>query len=99
MGGRVLFAVGVMALFVHFDKMFSVVKMAGAFTLVTIIGKQTLGASGNDCILLFAGMLGVSMVPTLLKRLLTIAATYPLALSFPVASKILPKYTIDESNF
>lgn len=97
--GRVLFVIGLMALLIHFDKMFSVLKIAGAFAMFTMLGKQAFGASGNDCILAFAAVLGMSMLPALLKRIMTIAATYPLALSFPLASKILPKYTIDESNF
>jgi len=60
---------------------------------------STFGLDNSDVFVAFAGLVAIYVVPNLLKRLITIAATYPLALTFKYASQILPKYTIDESNF
>lgn len=54
----------------------------------------------DDAILVLAGLLGVMALPRLYKKLLTVAATYPLAIIFPsIVSKILPKYVIGEDKF
>jgi len=39
------------------------------------------------------------VLPIIYKRLLTIVATYPLALTFKYAAKILPKYNVSEEDF
>uniref|UniRef100_A0A7S2LY95 Glutamate-1-semialdehyde 2,1-aminomutase n=1 Tax=Zooxanthella nutricula TaxID=1333877 RepID=A0A7S2LY95_9DINO len=57
------------------------------------------GLSNDDVIAVLAALLLARAVPILYKRVLTIAATYPLALFFPYAKHLLPKYAIDETNF
>jgi glutamate-1-semialdehyde 2,1-aminomutase len=57
------------------------------------------GLAYEDALAICAALLLIRGGPMLFKKLLTLAATYPLALAFPVVSKILPKYTIDEANF
>lgn len=44
-------------------------------------------------------LLFIRMVPYTYKRLLTLAATYPLALSFPIAKNLIPKYDLSEEEF
>jgi glutamate-1-semialdehyde 2,1-aminomutase len=46
-----------------------------------------------------AAVLTLWTLPQIFKRLLTVAATYPLANIFPIVSKILPKYVIGEDKF
>mmetsp|Transcript_57339 Transcript_57339/g.100439 ORF Transcript_57339/g.100439 Transcript_57339/m.100439 type:complete len:602 (+) Transcript_57339:108-1913(+) len=55
--------------------------------------------TADDGLVIAAVALGVSAVPMLYKKLLTLVATYPLALTFKFASKILPKYVIGEDKF
>merc|ERR1719464_1330063 len=57
------------------------------------------GLSSDDTVAVFAALLGLRAVPLLYKRILTLACTYPLALTFKYASRILPKYSIDEEHF
>ncbi|CAK8988278.1 unnamed protein product [Durusdinium trenchii] len=58
-----------------------------------------LGFTSDDAIATIATVFGLRAIPFLYKRLITLAATYPLALTFRFASKILPKYTIEEAQF
>lgn len=58
-----------------------------------------LGFSHDDSVAVLAAVFGLRAIPFIGKRLMTLAATYPLALTFRFASKILPKYTIDEAQF
>jgi len=60
---------------------------------------KKIGLSESDASVMCATLLGMKIVPMLIKRLVTIAATFPLALIFPYASQILPKYSISESEF
>jgi glutamate-1-semialdehyde 2,1-aminomutase len=53
----------------------------------------------DDSILVLAAVCGVWAVPKLYKKVLTLAATYPLAIAFKFVSKILPKYVIGEDRF
>jgi len=55
--------------------------------------------TANDGLVVSAVLLGVAAAPVLYKKLLTLTATYPLALTFKFASKILPKYVIGEDKF
>jgi len=64
-----------------------------------VLTSSLVGLSQDDSWAVLAALLGLRAAPMLYKRLLTVAATYPLALTFKYASKILPKYTIDEENF
>merc|ERR1719464_566995 len=57
------------------------------------------GLSSDDTVAVFAALLGLRAVPLLYKRILTLACTYPLALTFKYASRILPKYSLDEEDF
>lgn len=58
-----------------------------------------IGFSFDDTVAVMAVIAGLRAVPFLYKRILTIIATYPLALTFRYASKILPKYSISEEEF
>eukprot|EP00933_Yihiella_yeosuensis_P050064 TRINITY_DN47830_c0_g1_i1.p1 TRINITY_DN47830_c0_g1~~TRINITY_DN47830_c0_g1_i1.p1 ORF type:complete len:598 (+),score=152.30 TRINITY_DN47830_c0_g1_i1:61-1854(+) len=61
-----------------------------------------LGAVGftyDDTIAIIAAIALIRAIPIVCKRVLTIAATYPLALAFKYVSKILPKYSISEEEF
>ncbi|CAJ1332972.1 unnamed protein product [Effrenium voratum] len=60
---------------------------------------SALGFEQADTVAILAAIFGLRSVPFLYKRVITIAATYPLALTFRYASKILPKYTIEEAEF
>jgi len=54
----------------------------------------------DDSVLVAAVVFGAGSLPMLYKKVLTLAATYPLAIVFPsVVSKILPKYVIGEDKF
>jgi glutamate-1-semialdehyde 2,1-aminomutase len=57
------------------------------------------GLGQDDAVAVIAALAFVRVMPIVFKRLITIVATYPLALTFKYASKILPKYTIGEENF
>lgn len=57
------------------------------------------GFSSDDTAAVLAALLTVRTLPMILKRILTLVATYPLALTFKYASQILPKYTIPEEKF
>mmetsp|Transcript_73174 Transcript_73174/g.202958 ORF Transcript_73174/g.202958 Transcript_73174/m.202958 type:complete len:601 (+) Transcript_73174:89-1891(+) len=57
------------------------------------------GLGYDDAVALLSTLLLIRALPMLVKKALTLAATYPLAITFPVASKILPKYTIGEDGF
>jgi len=57
------------------------------------------GLGQDDAVAVIAALAFVRVMPIVIKRLITIVATYPLALTFKYASKILPKYTIGEENF
>jgi len=67
--------------------------------LWTVLTSSWVGLSHDDTIAVIAAVVGLRAIPFLYKRILTIAATYPLALTFKFASKILPKYSISEENF
>jgi len=58
-----------------------------------------LGMTSDDSIAVIAGLLFVRSVPIIYKRTLTIAATYPLALTFKYIKWVIPKYSISEEEF
>jgi glutamate-1-semialdehyde 2,1-aminomutase len=60
---------------------------------------EKLGLGYDDSVAVLTALCVVFAVPLVYKKLLTLAASYPLSLTFPLASKILPKYTITEENF
>eukprot|EP00931_Biecheleriopsis_adriatica_P071958 TRINITY_DN4593_c0_g2_i1.p1 TRINITY_DN4593_c0_g2~~TRINITY_DN4593_c0_g2_i1.p1 ORF type:complete len:601 (+),score=147.98 TRINITY_DN4593_c0_g2_i1:48-1850(+) len=57
------------------------------------------GLDSDDSIAVITAIVGLRAIPFLFKRIITIAATYPLAIAFRVVSQILPKYSIDEAEF
>ncbi|CAE8593068.1 unnamed protein product, partial [Polarella glacialis] len=57
------------------------------------------GLGQDDTIAIIATILGLRSVPFLYKRAITIAATYPLQLTFKYVAQIIPKYTISEEEF
>jgi len=63
------------------------------FKVGSFMGDGTVGIQAT------AGLLALWALPQILKQLVTVAATYPLANVFPVLSKILPKYVIGEDQF
>mmetsp|Transcript_95364 Transcript_95364/g.208617 ORF Transcript_95364/g.208617 Transcript_95364/m.208617 type:complete len:603 (-) Transcript_95364:78-1886(-) len=67
--------------------------------LVWGFSTSLLGFSSADTAAILAAILVVRSVPYLGKRLLTLAATFPLQLVLPIAKHILPKYTIPEEKF
>ncbi|CAE7723065.1 mycA [Symbiodinium pilosum] len=67
--------------------------------LLYVVLKSGLGFDNDDTVAILAAVAGLRAIPFLYKRLLTLVATYPLSLTFKFASKILPKYTIDEDLF
>jgi len=72
---------------------------ATGLILWSALTSSYVGFSSDDTVAIFAALLGLRTVPILYKRLLTLAATYPLALTFKFASRILPKYSISEDQF
>lgn len=91
-------ASAVVTVLVHLDKLGNVLPLAAAWFLVSTF-LQKFGLSSQTATLVCASFLGLKIVPMLLKRMLTIAATFPLALVFKHVSHIIPKYAISESNF
>jgi glutamate-1-semialdehyde 2,1-aminomutase len=71
--------------------------IASAILLFSVLSWAGFGQ--DDAVGVIAALAFVRVMPIIFKRLITIAATYPLALTFKYASKILPKYTINEENF
>mmetsp|Transcript_98940 Transcript_98940/g.261354 ORF Transcript_98940/g.261354 Transcript_98940/m.261354 type:complete len:601 (+) Transcript_98940:90-1892(+) len=57
------------------------------------------GMTFDDSMAVIATLGMIRCAPIIFKRVLTIAATYPLALTFKFASQIIPKYTIEEEEF
>jgi len=57
------------------------------------------GLTLDDSMAVIATLGIIRCAPIIFKRLMTIAATYPLALTFKFASQVIPKYTIDEEEF
>jgi len=57
------------------------------------------GLTFDDSMAVIATLGMIRCVPIIFKRVMTIAATYPLALFFKFASQIIPKYTIEEEEF
>eukprot|EP00929_Paragymnodinium_shiwhaense_P044350 TRINITY_DN22753_c0_g1_i1.p1 TRINITY_DN22753_c0_g1~~TRINITY_DN22753_c0_g1_i1.p1 ORF type:complete len:598 (-),score=167.36 TRINITY_DN22753_c0_g1_i1:360-2153(-) len=74
------------------------VKCYGYMALI-VLGTGSVGLTYDDGVAVVAALFVLRTLPMLYKKLLTTAATYPLALTFPLASQILPKYTIDEDKF
>jgi glutamate-1-semialdehyde 2,1-aminomutase len=57
------------------------------------------GLTFDDSMAVIATLGMIRCTPIIFKRLMTIAATYPLALTFKFVAQIIPKYTIDEEEF
>jgi glutamate-1-semialdehyde 2,1-aminomutase len=57
------------------------------------------GLANDDVMVVVAIPLLVWSLPMLYKKVLTLAATYPLAIVFRFVSKIMPKYVIGEDRF
>lgn len=90
-------------------------KLIGFFTLVAVAGRMplkcvvyvaalymgwsALSLGYDDSILVATVLFGIWAVPMLYKKVITFVATYPLAIVFKFASKILPKYVIGEEKF
>lgn len=70
-----------------------------AFLLWSILSSGLIGLGSDDIIAVVAALVFLRAVPLIYRRGLTLIATYPLALTFPYAKHILPKYTIDEEGF
>jgi glutamate-1-semialdehyde 2,1-aminomutase len=70
-------------------------------TIALLHGIMTslMGFSFDDSVAVIGTIAMARCAPIIFKRLITIAATYPLALTFKYASQIIPKYSIDEENF
>jgi len=94
----ILTASVVATILVHLDKLEKILPLAGMW-FVASTALQKIGLSSSISTLICAGLLGLKIVPMLLKRLLTIVATFPLALVFKYVSHIIPKYTINETDF
>lgn len=60
---------------------------------------SVVGLVYEDAVAVVAALLLIRAIPMMAKRILTVGATYPLAIMFPLASQILPKYTIGEDQF
>jgi len=58
-----------------------------------------MGLTYDDAVAVIAALVMARAIPVVFKQLLTLAATWPLALTFPYASQILPKYNISEDQF
>lgn len=67
--------------------------------LWAVLTSSFVGLSEDDTVAIIATIFGLRAVPFMYKRIITIAATYPLALTFRLAKNILPKYNIDEDKF
>eukprot|EP00930_Biecheleria_cincta_P037709 TRINITY_DN2590_c0_g1_i2.p1 TRINITY_DN2590_c0_g1~~TRINITY_DN2590_c0_g1_i2.p1 ORF type:complete len:623 (+),score=129.39 TRINITY_DN2590_c0_g1_i2:65-1870(+) len=72
--------------------------MTGAL-MWAVLTSSFVGLGEDDTVAIIATVYGLRAIPFMYKRILTIAATYPLALTFRLAKQILPKYTIDEDKF
>merc|ERR1740138_1025204 len=70
-----------------------------ASAILLFSGLVWAGFGQEDAVGVIAAVAFVRVMPIIFKRLITIAATYPLALTFKFASQIIPKYTIDEEEF
>jgi len=92
--------IGLMMFIVSLGKMpFKCYGYCGAGALVWKILTSAVGLSTDDALAAIMTLLFVRMVPYTYKRLLTLAATYPLALSFPLAKHLIPKYDLSEEDF
>lgn len=60
---------------------------------------SVVGLSTDDSLACIMTVLLMRMIPLMYARILTIAATYPLALSFPIIKHLIPKYTLGEEDF
>lgn len=96
---HILTACTVATVLVHLDTLESVLPIAGLWFVTSTVAEHLMGMSHADSAVVFGGLLAMKLVPMLFKRVVTIYATFPLALVFKYVSQILPKYTIDESNF
>jgi len=72
---------------------------ATGWLLWTFLTSSWIGMSQDDTIAVLAALVGLRAIPFLYKRVLTLAATYPLALTFKYASRLIPKYSLTEENF
>jgi glutamate-1-semialdehyde 2,1-aminomutase len=97
--GKVVAVVGAATVLSHLDRMQCVLYTAGAYFLTSTVAETYLGMQQSDSIIIFATLLSLKVFPMLAKRLVTIAATYPLALVFKYVSHLIPKYVIKEENF
>jgi len=87
----------VLSLFVIYAGYFSITSCLGIVAAWLVCTTFSLGY--DDAIFVLAIPLVLWSLPILYKKLLTLAATYPLAISFRFAAKILPKYVIGEDRF
>lgn len=97
--GFFLKAIAVLLFLVTFGQLATRLYCWAATGLLLWSVLSRVGLSTDDSIAVLTALLGLRALPIITKRLLTIAATYPLALTFPYAKQILPKYTIDEDGF
>jgi len=72
---------------------------ATGWLLWSVLNSSQVGFSQEKCLAVIAAVVALRALPLLYKRIITLMATYPLALTFKYASKILPKYTISEDKF
>jgi len=98
LANSILTASVVATVLVHLDKLESVLPLAGIWFVVNTT-LQKFGVAESSATLICAGVLGLKIVPMLFKRIVTIAATFPLALAFKYVTQIIPKYTINETDF
>mmetsp|Transcript_37564 Transcript_37564/g.111459 ORF Transcript_37564/g.111459 Transcript_37564/m.111459 type:complete len:601 (+) Transcript_37564:45-1847(+) len=73
--------------------------MATGVLLWNVLTSKFVGYSAEETISILTAIVVVRAIPIIYKRGLTLAATYPLALSFPIAKHILPKYALSEETF
>eukprot|EP00747_Dinoflagellata_sp_TGD_P210851 gnl/TRDRNA2_/TRDRNA2_84088_c0_seq2.p1 gnl/TRDRNA2_/TRDRNA2_84088_c0~~gnl/TRDRNA2_/TRDRNA2_84088_c0_seq2.p1 ORF type:complete len:606 (+),score=113.68 gnl/TRDRNA2_/TRDRNA2_84088_c0_seq2:115-1932(+) len=98
--GFFLKCIGVLFFFLTFGEMSTKCYYCLAAALLVMTGVPTqFGLGYDDSVAALAAVMIIVALPTIYKRLLTIAATYPLALSFKFASKLLPKYSLSEEEW
>lgn len=97
--GLLVKTAGIVAVAVNGDKAAScALKLCGTWYIYSTV-LEVMGLNFDETLGSFGLLALIAMLPALYKRILTVFATYPLAHAFKYASQILPKYTINESNF
>lgn len=72
---------------------------ATGWILWNVLTSQVVGLGSDDTVAVIAALVGIRSLPLIYKRTLTLVATYPLAITFRLASKIIPKYSLSEDEF